>query len=165
MIPVEIQDLCTSNTRFKIFIFTGNLLSEVRSQNLKVLAERLKGKDGVLCRFDEDIFDVIPVLQGKKETVEYLAVPRTLRSSWDMCVYPFLRCLHYVPYVKHFLRVLVDETDVNGSLGGRAYETYGIGEDGAIVIVRPDGYVGLATGIDGADDIGEYFGGVLTGKL
>ncbi|EIM90606.1 uncharacterized protein STEHIDRAFT_49341 [Stereum hirsutum FP-91666 SS1] len=145
MIPVEIHDLCTSNTRFKIFIFTGNLHSEVRSQNLEVLAERLKGKDGVLCRFDEEIFDVIPVLQGKKETVDYLAVPRTLRSSWD--------------------KVLVDETDVSGSLGGRAYETYGIGEDGAIVIVRPDGYVGLVTGIDEADNIGEYFGGVLAGKL
>lgn len=96
MIPVEIHDLCTSNTRFKIFIFTGNLHSEVRSQNLEVLAERLKGKDGVLCRFDEEIFDVIPVLQGKKETVDYLAVPRTLRSSWDKCVYPFLRCLHSI---------------------------------------------------------------------
>lgn len=92
MIPVEIHDLCTSNTRFKIFVFTGDLFSAIRSQNLKKLAERLKGKDGVLCRFDEDIFDVIPVLQGKKETVDYLEVPSTLRSSWKKCVYPFLRC-------------------------------------------------------------------------
>ena len=82
MKPVEIQDLCLSDTRFKIFIFTGDLLSEIRLRNVKTLARNLKGESGALCSFDADIFDIITVLKGTKNTVDYLAVPSALRASW-----------------------------------------------------------------------------------
>jgi len=161
MIPVEIQDLCPSNTRFKIFIFAGNLLSEVLSQNLKTLAEGLRGRDGVLRGFDDDIFDIITVLQGKKEMVDYLKVPSILRSSWDKCVFSPFNATNSSSNISTSFRVLVDETDASEKLGGHAYDAYGIGEDGAVVVVRPDGYVGLAVALNDVANIGRYFGGIL----
>ena len=40
---------------------------------------------------------------------------------------------------------------------------YGVGvEEGCVVVVRPDQYVGFVTGLDGeAEDIGDFFRGVF----
>jgi len=46
-------------------------------------------------------------------------------------------------------------------LGGTAYETYGIGSEGAIVIVRPDGYVAMASGLEDVESVNEYFDGFM----
>lgn len=54
-------------------------------------------------------------------------------------------------------RVLIDDTDVTNNIGGRGYSYYGIADEGAIVVVRPDGYVGAITPLDGAAEIDEYF--------
>lgn len=44
-----------------------------------------------------------------------------------------------------------------GRQGGRAYENLGIGSAGAVVAVRPDGYVGLVFPFDAVRDADEYF--------
>jgi len=41
------------------------------------------------------------------------------------------------------------------------YETYGIGSEGAIVIVRPDGYVANVVPLDQAHALNAYFGAFL----
>ena len=42
--------------------------------------------------------------------------------------------------------------------GGRGYEAYGIDPaEGAIVVVRPDGYVGMVAPFEHLDDISGYF--------
>lgn len=38
-----------------------------------------------------------------------------------------------------------------------AYSSFGIGPEGAIVIVRPDGYVGMVAPLNGVDAIEGYF--------
>ena len=44
----------------------------------------------------------------------------------------------------------MDDCDLHGRSGGGGYAKYGIDEHGgAIVIVRPDGYVGLVAPLDG----------------
>ena len=60
------------------------------------------------------------------------------------------------------LRVFVDDVSVAGGLGGKAYETYGISSEGAIVVVRPDGYVATAAPFDGsAKHLEPYFSGFM----
>jgi len=49
-------------------------------------------------------------------------------------------------------------------LGGKVYETYGITSKGAIVIVRPDGYVSMISGLEDVDLVNEYFEGFLQNK-
>jgi len=57
--------------------------------------------------------------------------------------------------------VLLDDTDTRGTQGGKMYETYGIGSEGAIVIVRPDGYVANVVPLDQAHALNAYFGAFL----
>lgn len=55
-------------------------------------------------------------------------------------------------------RALIDDTDATGTKGGDGYANYGIDRtDGAIVVVRPDGYVGVVTKLDGIAMIDAYF--------
>jgi phenol 2-monooxygenase len=46
---------------------------------------------------------------------------------------------------------------VRGSRGGTAYATFGIDPAGAVVIVRPDGYVGMIAPFDHVRDVNHYF--------
>lgn len=37
------------------------------------------------------------------------------------------------------------------------YETYGVGSEGAVVVVRPDGYVGTVAPLDQVKSLDGYF--------
>jgi phenol 2-monooxygenase (NADPH) len=63
----------------------------------------------------------------------------------------------YVISDPHNTRVFVDDKDLKGVNGGDGYKTYGIDKTGAIVIVRPDGYVGTIAPLDKIGDIDVYF--------
>jgi phenol 2-monooxygenase (NADPH) len=58
-------------------------------------------------------------------------------------------------------RVFIDDVDTTGRQGGDAYETYGIGHNGAIVVVRPDGYVGMVAPLENVAVVEEYFAGSM----
>ena len=60
-------------------------------------------------------------------------------------------------------RVLLDDVDVKGEIGGKAYTTYGISTNGAVAVVRPDGYTGMIAplGETGAKEILDYFSGFM----
>ncbi len=54
--------------------------------------------------------------------------------------------------------MLLDDTDLYARVGGGGYERYGIdAAKGAIVVVRPDGYVGTIAPLDGLRDVDAYF--------
>jgi len=53
---------------------------------------------------------------------------------------------------------LLDDTDVTGSLGGGAYKRFGIDpKNVTLVIIRPDGYVGMIAPASALDDVDSYF--------
>ena len=55
-------------------------------------------------------------------------------------------------------RTFLDDVDMHGQSGSGGYTKYGIDEHaGAIVVVRPDGYVGTVTPFDGVDFLNSYF--------
>lgn len=51
----------------------------------------------------------------------------------------------------------MDDVDVTGTQGGKAYESFGIDPSGAVVIVRPDGYIGFISSFDTIQDVDGYF--------
>ena len=54
--------------------------------------------------------------------------------------------------------MLLDDKDVHGRSGGGGYAKYGIDEHaGAIIVVRPDGYVGTVAPLDGVNFLNSYF--------
>ncbi|KAI9455214.1 FAD binding domain-containing protein [Russula earlei] len=117
---VNIQDLAPSDARFKFFVFPG--------EHMQKVVEHLN-RPGCFFNKHRGAFDVVTVLQGRKSTVNYLEVPPVLRPHWS--------------------KVLLDDTDVTGTHGGRIYERYGIScSAGALAVVRPDGYVGTIVPLD-----------------
>ena len=51
----------------------------------------------------------------------------------------------------------MDDCDVQG-IGGKVYSSYGISHElGALVVVRPDGYVGAVAPLDRVDVLDAYF--------
>lgn len=126
---VNIQDLAPSDSLFKLFVFPGEHADKVAS-----FFERPEG----FFNKRRDAYGVVTVLQGDKRTVNHLAVPRVLRPHWT--------------------KVLLDDTDVTGSRGGRIHERYGISRTaGAVVVVRPDGYVGTVAPLDQLTVLDDYF--------
>lgn len=65
-----------------------------------------------------------------------------------------------------FARHFIDLREINGTRGGDAYETFGIStEVPAIVVVRPDGYIGCVApvSVEGVDHIHSYLSGIMKG--
>lgn len=59
-------------------------------------------------------------------------------------------------------RVLLDDTDMFARSGGGGYDKCGIDPlTGAIVVVRPDGYVGVVAPFEGLSVIEAYFAGFM----
>lgn len=69
----------------------------------------------------------------------------TVYLSIGLCLYSF------------FCRVFVDDVDMTGTQGGKAYASFGIESSGAVIIVRPDGYVGFVSPFDKVEDLNNYF--------
>ncbi|KAF8332459.1 FAD binding domain-containing protein [Amanita rubescens] len=146
--PYELQDLLPSDTRFKVLVFAGNTLSADQLNRLNVLASEVFGEDGILRRYvprDQDIssaFDVLTVSTATLKTVRVGDLPELLRPRWS--------------------KVFVDDKDIVGRHGGGAYDKFGINPNGAVVIVRPDGYVGMVAPFDGVHDVDVYFSSFMS---
>ncbi|KAH7106134.1 FAD binding domain-containing protein [Auriculariales sp. MPI-PUGE-AT-0066] len=142
--PENIQELARSDLRFKLLVFAGDIAQPTAKSALQKLAEqvddtgtfvrRLTPKDGP----SDAVFDILTIATTKKEVVNYTDVPATLRSHWS--------------------KVWIDDEQLAGGQGGKVYETYGITPGtGAIVVVRPDGYVSAIAPLDGLRHLDAYF--------
>lgn len=134
--PYQIQDLAPSDTRFKLIIFCGDLKDASQRKKLDSFAKELDSETGFVKKFTpegapfDSVFDILTIGTTKKETCSYTEVPERLRSHWS--------------------KVFIDDVSLHHGLGGKTYETYGISSNGAVVVVRPDGYVGMIASLDGS---------------
>jgi len=142
--PYEIQDLLPADTRFKVLVFAGDSGNAERKVKLNKLAEEMKGVLDPYAPAGDvtKVFDILTISTTKKEKVLYTDVPTFLRSHWS--------------------KVLIDDVDMGSRSGGGGYKYYGIDEqEGAIVIIRPDGYVGAITAFDRVSELKKYFDGFM----
>ncbi|KAI0628037.1 FAD binding domain-containing protein [Trametes polyzona] len=147
--PYDIQDVLPSDTRFKILVFAGTLTDAAQAARVRALAEEMDAPGSFYHRFGHGdpakVFDVLSIGAAKKEDVNYTDLP------------PFLR--------QHWSKVLLDDTDLYARVGGGGYEKYGIDhQQGAIVVVRPDGYVGTVAPFDQLQDIDAYFSSFMVAQ-
>lgn len=149
--PVDIQDMLPADTRFKLLLFVGLLTSE-QLANVRRLAEELQLPTSFLQKYGysdqgktQSMFDIIPITAGQKDDVNFLDLPPMFRSHWS--------------------KVLIDDTDVTGRVGGDAYSRFGIDEkEITMVVIRPDGYVGMIAPSTALESMDKYFGSFLIGK-
>ena len=81
--PVEIQDLCPSNSRFKLFAFIGNLISDEDWVRVRGVADNLVTLKN---RYPQGVFDIFSVVGKSTDVFTYLDLPEILRSHWTWCV-------------------------------------------------------------------------------
>jgi len=149
--PYELQDLCPADTKFKILIFLGDIADPTQVERAQRLAEALAKPGSFLSRYGRaksgvvgwKVFELLTICATRKEVVNYLDVPALLRPHWS--------------------KVFVDDVSIAFNTGGKAYSTYGIDRSaGAIVVVRPDGYVGVVAPVEDVGVINTYFAGFMT---
>jgi phenol 2-monooxygenase len=164
MRPIEIQDMLPADIRFKLLLFVGHL-TETRIARLNLLAEDLSKPTAFLQKYsahgnNSSIFDIVTVTAGKKDDINYLNVPALFRPHWSKWVSTFLMC--YTTETWTCCRVLLDDIDVTGTKGGNAYDRFGIDtKEVIIVVIRPDGYVGMVAPSTALEDLDGYFGSFL----
>ncbi|KAG2128294.1 FAD binding domain-containing protein [Suillus clintonianus] len=137
---VELQDLLPSDFRFKLLIFIGEFGDQLQQARVESMATDMQAPECFLNRYatpGNSRFDIITISKGRKEVFEFLRLPTLLRSHWS--------------------KVFIDDTDVTGSFGGEGYSYYGVGPEGAFVVVRPDGYVGAIAPLDHVEVLDAYF--------
>jgi len=140
--PYELQDLLPADMRFKILIFAGDTTQVAQRIKVEKLAQEMSRPESFLQKYTpgeewNKVFDILAISSGKKEHVNYTELPKLFRSHWS--------------------KVFVDDVDMTGTQGGQAYEYFGIEPAGAVVIVRPDGYVGFVSSFECVRDVDRYF--------
>ncbi|OJA18323.1 hypothetical protein AZE42_02802 [Rhizopogon vesiculosus] len=142
--PIEIQDLLPSDSRFKLLVFAGKFGDPAQQARVESMVKDMQRPECFLNRYampgkssTDSRFDVFTVSQGRKDDIQFMQFPAFLRPHWS--------------------KVLIDDIDVTGSFGGNGYSRYGIGPQGALVVVRPDGYVGAIASLDNVEELDTYF--------
>ena len=142
---VNILDDMPSNGRFHLFIFAGNALGQSR---LGPCATYLTSPSSILTRYSppfgksppnkawafENIRRTSPQNAGR--VVDLFLVHTDNYHDHDLAALP-------PPFPDWKYRVYADE-------GGTEHRDHGVDPDvGAVALVRPDGYIGLVTDLDG----------------
>ncbi|KAI1339789.1 FAD binding domain-containing protein [Xylariaceae sp. FL0016] len=171
--PWQLHHKMPSDGRFRLVVFAGDvspanpeqqalvnelgsyLATEVLPRHPRIALSPGSDPHGSGGKFktdrDPSIVDVLLVHTGKRAEVEIL---RDLHDVY----HPFDEKLGW-----DYDKVFSDEESYHDG-HGHAYEGYGVDrEKGALVVVRPDGYVGLVTVLEkeGWSELGKWFSGVL----
>ncbi|KDQ19529.1 hypothetical protein BOTBODRAFT_126399 [Botryobasidium botryosum FD-172 SS1] len=149
--PCELHELLPSDTRFKILIFPGDFSNSKQKAKLDAIALSLEQPQGLLKRFtpsgasEDTVFDIITISRVDNATANILMIPPRLLSHWT--------------------KAYNDGVSICGLKGGNFYAGYGISEAGAIVICRPDGYVGMVAELDDLAAVEDYFARFLKSSI
>ncbi|CAE6447934.1 unnamed protein product [Rhizoctonia solani] len=119
-------DLFKSDNIYKIVILTGDVKDTVQKQKLEEMGKSLN--QWFLQR--PSVFQVYTIMAAKKETASYTDVPESLRPYWDTVF------LDDIAYARQ-------------EGGGKAYESFGVGPEGCMALVRPDGHVAALAPLKG----------------
>lgn len=117
-----------STGRFRVLTLTSNDLLNAQS----VSARSLQDVSALLGTFPAGVIEQIVVHPQLPSEFEWDSLPRCVKEHAEMRFY-------------------------NGSELEDAYEIYGVDpHQGAMVVVRPDGYVGIVVALGEVDRVGEY---------
>ncbi|KAG6908895.1 hypothetical protein DXG01_002873 [Tephrocybe rancida] len=140
--PFELQHLLPSDARFKILVFTGDIYDARQRAKVSACAADMDARDGFLRRSSPGgnifaIFDILAITP--KGRAQYADLPEFLRSHWS--------------------KVFVDKQ--THPRDRPAYLNYGVGPTGALVVIRPDGYIGAISSLDQVGHLNAYFEGIM----
>lgn len=153
-VPSQIHKLLKSDGRFRVLVFAGDIALEPQAARLKELAAGLSSPQSFVNTYR-------PASAGIDSSIEIITIHASTRSGVELQELPAV--LH--PWSEKlgwdYWKVYADDRDVRGDHGD-AYRKCGIDENrGSLVVVRPDGYVGMIAELTDLDAVNGYFAGFM----
>ncbi|KAI5474330.1 3-(3-hydroxy-phenyl)propionate hydroxylase [Pseudohyphozyma bogoriensis] len=150
----QLGDMMPSDGRFRIVLFGGDILNAKQKDRFDAAASYLSSSTSPITRYT-------PTTSDLDSTIEILTILSTQRTSLEITSLPSVLWPPKGPYgIRDYGKVFSDdECPFYGH--GRAYEKYGVEEEGAVVVVRPDGYVAGVWSLEEVGKSGEYFDGFM----
>ncbi|KAF1933315.1 phenol 2-monooxygenase [Didymella exigua CBS 183.55] len=150
--PVQLQPVCRSDGRWRLFVFAGDVR---RVQCRERLNKFSRSIEHTIQRFTppeghpDAVIEPILVLATRLKETEQNMVPDVFSpktGKWG---------------IKDVHKTYVDDEHYNAG-HGHAYEQYGVDEGkGAVVVVRPDQYVAKVLALEDAVGVETFFEGCL----
>ena len=154
---VSSLDDMPSNGHFRIIVFAG---SRLQSSGLEKVATYLAGTDSPLNRYR--ISSESPESSAETSISKAKDFNFNLANDGGTVIELFLihTSSHGKVPIEELPKPFADwQATIYEDVNHKAHSELGVDADvGALAVVRPDGYVGLVTGLDGAERIGKYFG-------
>ena len=153
-VPTSLFKVMKYDGRFRVLVFAGDLTQESQMTKLNNLAAGLASKDSFVNVYKPTAasvdarIEIITIHATPRNKVELLELPEVLHPwneelGWD------------------YWKVYADDQDIHGT-HGEAYRKCAIDETtGSLVVVRPDGYVGMVTELTDLDSVNAYFSGFM----
>ena len=152
--PWQFQQFLTSDGRFRIILFAGNLLDAAQMKRVQEFGSRLDSPNSFLHRFTpagkkvDSVIELLTLHSAPRTKVELLDLheifhPFDEKRGWD------------------YNKVFVDDISYHEG-HGEAYKNYGVDpEKGCVVIARPDQYVGWIGSLEDVSEMDRYFSEIL----
>lgn len=146
--------LLTSDGRFRIILFAGDLMNAVQWQRVQKFGEKLEDPSLFLHRFTpttkpiDSVFEILTIHSGPRTKLELLDLhpifhPFDSKKGWN------------------YDKVFVDDVSYHEG-HGQAYHQYGVDrEKGCVVIIRPDQHVAWIGDLEEVKDMDDYFSNFL----
>ena len=157
-VPTRIHKVMKADGRFRVLVFTGDLTQEAQIARIHTLAEDLASKKSFVNLYKpasaeiDSRIEIITIHASPRTKVELLELPEVLHPwnkqlGWD------------------YWKVYADDKDIQGE-HGEAYQKCAIDKSrGNLVVVRPDGYVGMVAELSDLDSVNIYFSGFMVPVL
>ncbi|KAJ6789159.1 hypothetical protein PWT90_06035 [Aphanocladium album] len=150
--PWDMQTLLPSTGHFRIIIFGGDISESDLLERTNTVGEHLAA----------ELFPQYTNQSSKRACpIEVILVHTAARESINL-LEDLVDVFHPLDeeFGYDYDRVFVDGKSYDGQ-DGKAYDKYGITEEGCVVIVRPDQYISWVGSLEDLDEIDAFFEGIL----
>ena len=153
-VPTTIHKVMVTDGRFRVLVFAGDLRQKSQVAKIDNLAVGLAARTSFVNLYKpasaniDSRIEIITIHASPREAVELQELPEVLHPwseelGWD------------------YWKVFADDQDIHGE-HGEAYRKCAVeASEGKLVVVRPDGYVGMVADLSGLDSVNAYFAGFM----
>ena len=148
-VMIRLQKLVKPDSKFRLLVFPGDISRQREAQRLRKLGEELSSLT-FSCAGEISIdayLEVITIHAAKRADIELLDLhevfhPWSDEGGWD------------------YWKVYADDASWHEG-DCNAYKTLGIGMDGCMMLLRPDGYVSLLCSMGDVGPISRFLAGLM----
>lgn len=148
--PWQFQQHLKSDGRFRIVVFAGDVKESEQMARVQRLGSTLSSPESFIRKVTppgkptNSVIDILAIHSSPRTAVEFFDFPDIFRAldeetGWD------------------YSKIFVDDVSYHEG-HGKAYEGYGVGPEGCLVVLRPDQYVGFVGELEDVKGVEKYFG-------